>query len=91
MSSQPDQPPDRAAPVEQKWPRRQSGLRQFAEIILVLGLFALLKKLNSDGILLPGLSRGQFLAVLLGGLAVLALALHLVGRRAGRDQKLVKK
>ena len=71
--------------------KRESNLRLLGETLLMGFVLAMLKKLHNDGILLPGLSRGQFYAVLFGvllGLLGLAGIAHLVGRRrAARKAK----
>ena len=53
-----------------KW--RRSTRFTVIELLLGLGIFALLKKLHRDGILLASLSRWQFIAVVLGGILLVA-------------------
>jgi hypothetical protein len=83
MSTQPVQNPAPVARTRPKW-MRPSPLRQFGEVVLTLGIFALLKKLHSEGVLLSGLTHFQFVAALLSVLLGLVVLFHLLGRLLGR-------
>jgi hypothetical protein len=80
--------PPRQTPLDVprlKWSR--SSRFAVGETILGLTVYALLKWLHRSGVLFPGLPHYAFMAVVLGGLLLLALAAHLIEGRLAAKKK----
>ena len=81
MTTDPRDPAPPAAPGPRKWRRNSISLRDGAAIVLGMSIFGVLKALSREA----GLSRWQFLSLLLSGLGALFAIAHLVSRwRAAR-------
>jgi len=67
--------------------KEPSSLRMLLEMLLAGSILAVLKRLHNTGVLLPGLSKGQFYGVLIGTLIVLGGVAFLVERYVVRKRK----